>query len=206
MTSHNVCKKSLGRAFISITWSLWYNVYHILFPIKVTFQKCLFDTRTGFSVGWIFGWVMALEQKSVLACLWFLYVSSYTVTAACYKVAKQIVRFNRAFYYVDDGRPSRTTQKDIYEISDYKIGRPCSRNIETSYKVAATYWEQTVQSLLNTTTELAITRRHMYVIIWAAPWQNQHNGFATNMDPDQPAHPHSLIRIHVVRYQFLYLL
>jgi hypothetical protein len=26
------------------------------------------------------------------------------------------------------------------------------------------------------------------------------------MDPDQPAHPRSLIRIHVVRYQFLYLL
>jgi hypothetical protein len=22
---------------------------------------------------------------------------------------------------------------------------------------------------------------------WAAPWQNQHNGFATSMDPDQPA-------------------
>jgi hypothetical protein len=26
------------------------------------------------------------------------------------------------------------------------------------------------------------------------------------MDPDQPAHPRSLIRIHAVRYQFLYLL
>jgi hypothetical protein len=28
---------------------------------------------------------------------------------------------------------------------------------------------------------------------------NQHNGFATSMDPDQPAHPRSLIKIHVVR-------
>jgi hypothetical protein len=26
------------------------------------------------------------------------------------------------------------------------------------------------------------------------------------MDPDQPAHPRSLIRIHAVRYQFIYLL
>jgi hypothetical protein len=24
--------------------------------------------------------------------------------------------------------------------------------------------------------------------------QNQHSAFATNMDPDQPSHPHSLIR------------
>jgi hypothetical protein len=42
--------------------------------------------------------------------------------------------------------------------------------------------------------------------IWAVSQQNQHNGFATSMDPDQPAHPRSLIRIHAVRYQFLYLL
>jgi hypothetical protein len=35
--------------------------------------------------------------------------------------------------------------------------------------------------------------------IWAASWQNQHSAFATSMDPDQPAHPHSLIRIHTVR-------
>jgi hypothetical protein len=41
--------------------------------------------------------------------------------------------------------------------------------------------------------------------IWAVSWQNQNNGFATSMDPDQPAHPRSLIRIHAVRYQFLYL-
>jgi hypothetical protein len=34
---------------------------------------------------------------------------------------------------------------------------------------------------------------------WAASWQNQHNGFATSMDPDQPAHLRSLIRIHAVR-------
>jgi hypothetical protein len=33
--------------------------------------------------------------------------------------------------------------------------------------------------------------------------QNQHNGFATSMDPDQPAHPSSLIRIHAVRLQTL---
>jgi hypothetical protein len=36
-------------------------------------------------------------------------------------------------------------------------------------------------------------------MIWAASWQNQHNGFATRMDPDQPARPRSLIRIHAVR-------
>jgi hypothetical protein len=32
---------------------------------------------------------------------------------------------------------------------------------------------------------------------------NQHNGFATSMDPDQPAHSRSLIRIHDVRLQTL---
>jgi hypothetical protein len=41
---------------------------------------------------------------------------------------------------------------------------------------------------------------------WAAPWQNQHSAFAANMNPDKPVHPRSLIRIHAVRYQFLYLL
>jgi hypothetical protein len=43
--------------------------------------------------------------------------------------------------------------------------------------------------------------------IWAVSRQNQHTskGFATSMDPDQPAHPCSLIRIHAVCYQFLYL-
>jgi hypothetical protein len=46
-------------------------------------------------------------------------------------IAKQIVPF-RAFYYIDDGRPSQT---DIYEKSDYKFGRSCSRNIETLYIV-----------------------------------------------------------------------
>jgi hypothetical protein len=40
---------------------------------------------------------------------------------------------------------------------------------------------------------------------WAASWQNQHTAFAASMDPDQPAHPRNLIRIHAVRYQFLYL-
>jgi hypothetical protein len=38
-------------------------------------------------------------------------------------------------------------------------------------------------------------------INWAASWQNQHNGFATSMDPDQPVHTRSLIRIHAVRLQ-----
>jgi hypothetical protein len=33
----------------------------------------------------------------------------------------------------------------------------------------------------------------------AASQQNQHNAVATSMDPDQPAHPRSLIRIHAVR-------
>jgi hypothetical protein len=42
--------------------------------------------------------------------------------------------------------------------------------------------------------------------IWAAPWQNQHNAFATSMDPDQPAHLRSLIGVHAIRYQFPYLL
>jgi hypothetical protein len=28
-----------------------------------------------------------------------------------------------------------------------------------------------------------------------------HNGFATSMDPDQPAHQRSLIKIHAVRLQ-----
>jgi hypothetical protein len=41
--------------------------------------------------------------------------------------------------------------------------------------------------------------------IWAVSWQNQHSGFATSMDPDQPAHSRSLIRTHAVRYQFRYL-
>jgi hypothetical protein len=33
--------------------------------------------------------------------------------------------------------------------------------------------------------------------------QNQHNGFATSMHPDQPAHLRSLIGIHAVRLQTL---
>jgi hypothetical protein len=40
-------------------------------------------------------------------------------------------------------------------------------------------------------------------LIWAVSWQNQHNGFATSMDPDQPLHPRILIRIHTVRLQTL---
>jgi hypothetical protein len=31
---------------------------------------------------------------------------------------------------------------------------------------------------------------------WAASRQNQHSAFVTSMDPDQPAHPRRLIRIH----------
>jgi hypothetical protein len=34
---------------------------------------------------------------------------------------------------------------------------------------------------------------------WATSWQNQHSGVATSMDPDQPAHPRSLVRIHAFR-------
>jgi hypothetical protein len=45
-----------------------------------------------------------------------------------------------------------------------------------------------------------------FLEIWAVSRQNQHNGFATSMDPDQPVLRRSLIRIHAVRYQFLYLL
>jgi hypothetical protein len=58
-------------------------------------------------------------------------------------------------------------------------------------------------------TDTALTKdlkKDVSLIIWAVSRQNQHNGFATSMDPDQPAHPRSLIRIHAVRYQFLYLL
>jgi hypothetical protein len=40
---------------------------------------------------------------------------------------------------------------------------------------------------------------HTFAIKWAVSWQNLHNGFATSMDPDQHAHPRSLIRIHAVR-------
>jgi hypothetical protein len=45
--------------------------------------------------------------------------------------------------------------------------------------------------------------KHEVFQIWAASWQNQHNEFATNMDPDQPARPRSLIRISAVRLQTL---
>jgi hypothetical protein len=41
------------------------------------------------------------------------------------------------------------------------------------------------------------------ITIWAASRQNQHSAFAISMDPDQPAHPRSLIRIHAVRFQTL---
>jgi hypothetical protein len=41
--------------------------------------------------------------------------------------------------------------------------------------------------------------------ILAASQQNQHNGFATSMDPDQPAHLRSLIRTYAVRLQTHYV-
>jgi hypothetical protein len=37
------------------------------------------------------------------------------------------------------------------------------------------------------------------VFIWAMWRQSQRNAFATSMDPDQPVHPRSLVRIHAVR-------
>jgi hypothetical protein len=43
--------------------------------------------------------------------------------------------------------------------------------------------------------------RFSYFIKWAASRQNQRNALATSMDPDQPALPRSLIRIHAVRLQ-----
>jgi hypothetical protein len=39
--------------------------------------------------------------------------------------------------------------------------------------------------------------------IWAATGQNKHCAFSTSMNPDQPAHPRSLIRIPAVRLQTL---
>jgi hypothetical protein len=44
---------------------------------------------------------------------------------------------------------------------------------------------------------------HLKTKFWAASWQNQHSGLATSMNPDQPVHPRSLIRIHAVRLQTL---
>jgi hypothetical protein len=39
----------------------------------------------------------------------------------------------------------------------------------------------------------------LWEIILAMSQQNQHSGFATSMDPDQPAHWRSLIRINAFR-------
>jgi hypothetical protein len=51
---------------------------------------------------------------------------------------------------------------------------------------------------------LIVSLLKTYIIfIWAASRQNQRNVLATSMDPDQPAHPCSLIRINVVRLQTL---
>jgi hypothetical protein len=52
---------------------------------------------------------------------------------------------------------------------------------------------------LTTTWNLQYDRWHfnfpmsINMCIWAASWQNQHNGFATSMNPDQPAHLRSLM-------------
>jgi hypothetical protein len=43
-----------------------------------------------------------------------------------------------------------------------------------------------------------MTESFIYVTIWAASRQNHYNGFATSMYLDQPAHPHRLIRIHML--------
>jgi hypothetical protein len=59
---------------------------------------------------------------------------------------------------------------------------------------------------LHVVVSLHSVKKHKLSLIWASPWKNQHNGFASSMDSDQPAHPRSLIRIHAVRYQFLYFL
>jgi hypothetical protein len=37
---------------------------------------------------------------------------------------------------------------------------------------------------------------------WAVSRKNQHTAFATSTDPDQPAYPHYLIRIHAVAISF----
>jgi hypothetical protein len=63
-------------------------------------------------------------------------------------------------------------------------------------------WDQSWES--NRTSSKTGKKRKLFSLvntIWAAPWQNQHNVFATSMDPDQPAYLCSLIRIHAVRLQ-----
>jgi hypothetical protein len=52
-------------------------------------------------------------------------------------------------------------------------------------------------TLLSRHVKLSSTGRQ-YDNIWAASWQNQHELFATSVDPDQPALPRSLISIHAV--------
>jgi hypothetical protein len=50
-----------------------------------------------------------------------------------------------------------------------------------------------------------VTRLNFNIEIWAASWQNQHNGFATSMDPDQPAQsdqdPCRLLTNHITRQE-----
>jgi hypothetical protein len=47
--------------------------------------------------------------------------------------------------------------------------------------------------------DILVARLIAFIYILAASRQKQHNGFATSMDTDQPAHLRSLIRIHAVR-------
>jgi hypothetical protein len=53
------------------------------------------------------------------------------------------------------------------------------------------------------TTQVAYIYTIKHLFKWAASGQNQQSAFATSMDPDQPAHPCTLIRIHAVRLQTL---
>jgi hypothetical protein len=48
-----------------------------------------------------------------------------------------------------------------------------------------------------------IAKMHAYKYKWTVSRQNQHNGFVTSMDPDQPVQPRRQIRVHAVRCQFL---
>jgi hypothetical protein len=66
-------------------------------------------------------------------------------------------------------------------------------------KVWTTNLESCSISDLIKKTLLINSKRFIILHIWAASWQNHHNGFATSMAPDQPAHPRSLIKIHAVR-------
>jgi hypothetical protein len=89
----------------------------------------------------------------------------------------------------------------------------CKLNTTSGCRNFTSIWMLRLTSIMpnNWTISVCVKIILFYVnsnIIWAVSRQNQHNGFVTSMDPDQPAQPRSLIRIHAVRYlyQFLYLL